>query len=438
MASSDDPAREAGSSGVAGSSPGPSAGPAPGPASALPIEFGDVAAARERAKGHLQRTPQARSAALSQLTGAEVTVKFENLQFTASFKERGALNRLLLLSPEERARGVVTVSAGNHAQAVARHAGALGIKASVVMPTTTVLTKVERTRVLGATVVLEGESFEEAALVADRLAALEGLTLVHPYDDPSVIAGQGTLAIEMLEDDPGLEVIVVPVGGGGLIAGVATAVRHLAPHVEVVGVQSERYCGMAAALQGRPAGSGGATVADGIAVGRPGALALQVAGALVDELLVVGEAAIERAIGAYLELEKVLAEGAGAVPLAALMEHPRRFVGRRVGLVLSGGNIDLRPLADVVLRDLARSVRLAWVRMEVPDLPCNLAAVAGIVAQSGANIVDVVHRRHHTSVAPRGTEIDLQLETNGPEHLQAVVSGLGAAGLAVRVLAPEG
>lgn len=430
MVSPDDPARVAGSSDV----PEPSPGPAP----ALPIDFGDVAAARERGRGRLLRTPQARSATLSQLTGAEVTVKFENLQFTASFKERGALNRLLLLSPEERARGVVAVSAGNHAQAVARNAGALGIRASVVMPTTTPLTKVERTRVLGATVVLEGETFEEANRAAERLAAVEGQTLIHPYNDPAVMAGQGTLAIEMLEDDPGLEVIVVPVGGGGLIAGVATAVRHLAPDVEVVGVQSERFCGMAAALHGRASGSGGPTVADGIAVGRPGALALQVAGALVDEILVVGEAAIERAIGAYLELEKVVAEGAGAVPLAAVMEHPRRFAGRRVGLVLSGGNIDLRLLADVVLRDLARSVRLAWVRLEVPDLPGTLASLAGIVGRSGANIVDVVHRRHHTSVAPRGTAIDLQLETNGPEHLQAVVGGLRAAGFAVQVLAPEG
>jgi threonine dehydratase len=430
MDPSDDPAPRAGSFGRAGPS---GAGP-----TGLPIDFADVAAARERERERLPRTPQARSATLSQLTGAEVTVKFENLQFTASFKERGALNRLLLLTPEERVRGVVTVSAGNHAQAVARHAAALGIRASVVMPTTTPLTKVERTRVLGATAVLEGETFEEAAAAARRMAALDGQLLVHPYDDPAVMAGQGTLAIEMLEDDPDLEVIVVPVGGGGLLAGVATAVRHLAPHVEVVGVQSERYCGMAAALLGRPPGSGGPTVADGIAVGRPGDLALQVARALVDEILVVGEAAIERAIGAYLELEKVVAEGAGAIPLAALMEHRRRFAGRRVGLVLSGGNIDLRMLADVVLRDLARLVRLAWVRLEVPDLPGTLAVLAGIVARSGANIVEVIHRRHHTSLAPRGTEVDLQLETNGPEHLQAVVSELRTAGFAVRVPSAEG
>jgi threonine dehydratase len=428
MAPPDDPACRAGPSGRGSSNPS---------GAGLPIGFADIAEAREREGGRL-RTPQAHSATLSRLTGAEITVKFENLQFTASFKERGALNRLLLLTGEERARGVVTVSAGNHAQAVARHAAALGIRASVVMPTTTPLTKVERTRVLGATAVLEGDTFEEASAAAERLAALDGQTLIHPYNDPAVMAGQGTLAIEMLEDDPGLEVIVVPVGGGGLLAGVATAVHHLSPDVDVVGVQSERYCGMAAALLGRPSGSGGPTVADGIAVGKPGALALQVARALVDEILVVGEAAIERAIGAYLELEKVVAEGAGAIPLAAVMEHRHRFAGRRVGLVLSGGNIDLRLLADVVLRDLARSARLAWVRLEVPDLPGTLALLAGIVARGGANIVEVVHRRHHTSLAPRGTEVDLQLETNGPEHLQAVVSGLRAAGFAATTVSAEG
>jgi threonine dehydratase len=402
----------------------------------LPIAFADVEAAARRLSSHLGRTPQSASQTLSRETGAEVTVKFENLQFTASFKERGALNKMLLMDDDERARGVMAVSAGNHAQGVARHAAALGIPATVVMPSTTPVTKINRTRVLGARLVLEGETFEEAFALGEAIAAKEGLIMIHPYDDPAVMAGQGTVGIEMLEDDPSLEVLVVPIGGGGLISGIATAARTLAPNIEIVGVQSELYAGMAAYLKDDPsiAGAGGPTVAEGIAVREPGTLSRVVVQALVDDVIVVPETAIETAIGVYLEVEKVLAEGAGAAPLAALMEDPDRFAGRRVGLVLSGGNLDLRFLADVILRDLARSGQLCWIRLEIPDRPGALARVTSTVAHAGANIVDVIHRRHGASVSSRGTGIDLHLETNGRDHLDSIISALEADGFTCVVI----
>jgi threonine dehydratase len=397
----------------------------------LPVGLADVEAAARRLSGRVVRTPQARSQTLSKVTGAQVTVKFENLQFTASFKERGALNRMLLLDRDERSRGVIAVSAGNHAQGVARHAAALGIPATVVMPRTTPVVKVNRTLALGARVRLEGDTFECAMARGESIAADEGMVLIHPYDDAAVIAGQGTVASEMLDEDPSLEAIIVPVGGGGLIAGVATAVRDLAPHVEIVGVQSELYSGMAASVFGAHRGAGGPTVAEGIAVREPGEIPRQIIEALVDDVVVVPEVAIERAIGAYLDVEKVLAEGAGSASLAALMEYPDRFANRRVGLILSGGNIDLRFLADVILRDLTRAGQLGWLRLQGPDLPGTLARITGIVAEAGANIVEVVHRRHGSSLASRGAEVSLHLETNGSDHLSTVVSALAAAGYPV-------
>jgi len=395
------------------------------------VTFADVEAAEARLRGKLVPTPLAWSQTLSAMTGAHVTLKFENLQFTASFKERGALNRLLLLSDDERRRGVIAVSAGNHAQGVARHGALLGIPVTIVMPETVAATKMERTRALGADVVCVGSTLEEAMEVGTSRAVAQGLTMIHPYDDPAVIAGQGTVAIEILRDDPATEVLLVPVGGGGLIAGVATAVKHLSPAVEVVGVQSEHYAGMAAALTGAAAGDGGPSVADGIAVREPGALPLAIARALVDDVVTVSEESIETAIGTYLEVEKVLAEGAGAAPLAALLEHPERFGGRHVALIVSGGNIDLRYLADVIVRDLHRSGRLVWLHLEVLDSPGTLAQVSKAIASCHVNILQVVHRRYGATLPSKGAFLDVYVETTGSEQLDEVVSLLSGLGYAV-------
>lgn len=399
---------------------------------ALPVMAADVDAAAERVAEHLAPTPVTASPALDSITGTDVTVKLENLQRTGSFKERGACNRMLLLDDAARARGVIAMSAGNHGQALAFHAARLGVPCTVVMPEHAPFVKVVRTEALGARVVQHGANLTEARQHADRLAGDEGLTYVSPYDDPAVIAGQGTLALELLQECPDLDVLVVPVGGGGLLAGVAVAARALAPKVELIGVQAATCASMVAALEGRPFEPGD-TVADGIAVREPGTITLPIIESLVDEVMTVSEAAIEAAISSYLEVARVVAEGAGAASLAAVLEHPARFHGRRVGLVLSGGNVDTRLLASVIMRSLARSGRLTRVSVEIPDVPGSLAAVTAIVAEAGANIIEVSHRRDIPTVELKGARLELVVETRDREHLDDLRAALERGGSDVSV-----
>ncbi|MPY96362.1 MAG: threonine ammonia-lyase [Acidimicrobiia bacterium] len=398
------------------------------------VDIEDVLAAR-RIADLVERTPSARSRTLSAITGAEVVVKFENLQFTGSFKDRGAANRLLALDKGQRRRGVVAASAGNHAQGVAYHAQRLGIPATIVMPVTAPLTKVANTAQLGATVVQHGATVSEAASVVEGLLA-EGLTLVHPYDDPLVVAGQGTVGLELLADHPDLDVVVVPVGGGGLCTGVALAAAGIAPRCRVLGVQTERYPHLVCELEGRPVPpqAPGTSLADGIAVKAPGAIALHQLPRLGVDLVTVPESRIEEAVGLLLEVEKTVAEGAGAVPLAALLEYPGRFGGLRVGLVLSGGNIDPRLLASVVLRSLVRQGRLTRMRVETDDLPGSLGRIATAVGDAGGNLVEVVHERLLGGVPARRVDIDLLVETLDRAHLERVVQALRDLAHTVEIL----
>jgi threonine dehydratase len=397
----------------------------------LPVTAADVERAAERIRGAVVETPTTISRTLSEITGAEVWLKFENLQFTASFKERGACNFLLQLSPDERARGVVAASAGNHAQGVAYHARRLGIAATIVMPRATPFAKVSGTERLGARIVLEGDGFEEALAVAQRITAETGAKLVPPFDDPRIIAGQGTVALEMLDAAPDLDVLVVPVGGGGLISGMAIAAKDRRPGIDVVGVQSETYPSMAAALGTHAPPAGGPTVAEGIAVVEAADLTTDIVRALVDDVLVVPEDALEQAVALALEIEKVVVEGAGVAGLAAVLTNPARFHGRKVGLVLTGGNIDLRVLSSVILRALARSGRLVRLRIEVADRPGVLAAVAHVMADHGANIVDVEHRRDLPGVALKSTLLEVAVETRDAAHSDELVRALERHGFAV-------
>lgn len=398
----------------------------------LAVTWDDVVAAEARTKGAVSRTPSAHSRTLSQVLGCHVVVKFENLQFTAAFKERGALNKLLLLSDDDRARGVVAMSAGNHAQAVAYHAQRLGIDAMIVMPANTPFVKVQRTRELGARVVVAGTGLAEAELEVGRIMQSEGRICVHPYDDPAVIAGQGTCAVELLHDHPDLETLVVPVGGGGLLGGTAVAARQLRPDIELVGVQAERYPAMASAFhdseQTPTALAGGMTLADGIAAPRPGTLTVPILRALVDDIVTVSEVDIEAGINLLLEIEKVVSEGAGAAGIAALVANPERFAGRRVGVLLTGGNIDPRLLASVIMRGLIRNRRLSRLHIELPDIPGALGEVSTIVGESGANIVEVLHQRMFVDVSARSAEIDLTIETLDREHVARVVAALERRG----------
>ncbi|MDQ1468153.1 MAG: threonine dehydratase [Actinomycetota bacterium] len=393
----------------------------------------DVAAAAERIRGAVVETPCSPSRTLSAITGAEIVLKFENFQYTASFKERGARNFLLALDAEQRAKGVVAASAGNHAQGVAHHARLLGIDATIVMPETTPFTKITRTETLGARVVLTGATLSEATAEAHALAAHTGATLVPAFDDIAIVAGQGTVALEMLAARPDLEVLVVPVGGGGLIAGMAVAVKSARPDVEIVGVQSERYAAMVRTLGATAEPPGGTTVAEGIAVTDPGRITVEITAALVDELLVVREESIEEAISLYLEIEKVVVEGAGAASLAAVLEHRARFAGRRVGLVVSGGNIDLRVLSSVILRALARSGRLVRLRLRLMDQPGQLASVATIIGEAGGNIIDVSHHRDLPGVPLKDAVLEVSLETRDRAHADAIVAALRENGLIVTV-----
>jgi threonine dehydratase len=397
----------------------------------LPVVFADVETAAAALAGEVVRTPTLHSRTLSAITGAELWLKFENLQYTGSFKDRGALWRLLQLSPEERERGVVAMSAGNHAQGVAYHATRLGIPTTIVMPRSTPNVKVANTETLGARVVLHGDDLAEATAEAERLAAAHGLVWVAPFDDPHVIAGQGTVALEMLADAPDLDAVIVPVGGGGLIAGMAVVAAQLRPRLEVIGVQTELYPSMHNALEGGGAIPGGSTIAEGIAVTRPGALTEPCVRALVHDVVTVPEASIEEAVNLLLEIEKTVAEGAGAAGLAAVLADPSRFKDRKIGLVVSGGNIDTRLLASVILRGLVRSGRLSRLSVEVSDAPGSLSRVTGIIGGLGGNIVEVAHQRLFSDLSVKSTALELALETRDAVHADRIVEALEAAGYRV-------
>ncbi len=396
----------------------------------LPISFTDVQTAAARIVGGVSHTPTLYAQTLSQLLGCELWLKFENLQFTASFKERGALNKLLCLSAEEKQRGVIAMSAGNHAQGVAYHAKRLGIPATIVMPRFTPQVKVRNTQSHGAKVVLHGDTLVEAGVHARELANQYQYVFVHPYDDALIIAGQGTIGLEMLTDRPELDVLVVPVGGGGLISGIAVAAKHLKPSIEIYGVESERYPALAQRRAGQPIVTGGDTIAEGIAVRDIGALALEITQALVSDVLVVSESAIELAIVRLLEIEKTVVEGAGAAGLAAIDVHRARFAGKRVGVVLCGGNIDSRMLASVLLRALAHDGRLMRLRLQIPDVSGSLVKVLTHVAESGGNLIDVKHERLFGDISAKATEVELTVEARDGTHADALIAQLKASGYA--------
>jgi threonine dehydratase len=393
------------------------------------VTLADIEAAAARLAGQVLDTPCVESRTLSQIVGAQVFLKFENLQFTASFKERGALNKLAtLVAGDEPIRGVVAASAGNHAQGVAHHAQRLGLRAVIVMPQHTPTVKVERTRGFGAEVVLHGETFDAARDHALALADREGLVFVHPFDDPLVVAGQGTIGLEMLRAQPDLDTLLIAVGGGGLISGIATAVRALKPGIEIVGVQTSRFPAMVNAVKGTSHPQGAGTIAEGIAVGRPGLLTERLVKQRVDDLLLVDEGDIEQAVLMLLEIEKTVVEGAGAAGLAALLRHPARFAGRKVGLVLCGGNIDPLLLAGIIERGMVRAGRLARIRVAARDTPGVLARITAVVAAAGANIDEVHHQRAFSTLSAQNVEVELVLQTRNPGHVGEVIAALQGAG----------
>jgi threonine dehydratase len=394
----------------------------------MSVTLQDIRAAAEALRDSIVRTPCLHSRTLSAITGAQVYLKFENHQFTASFKERGALNKLLSLPPEQRARGVVAASAGNHAQGVAYHARRLGIPAVIVMPRYTPGVKVVHTRGHGAEVILHGEVFDDAKAHARELAQQRGLTVVHPYDDEKVIAGQGTIALEMLESWPDLDVLIVPIGGGGMISGMAIAARSLRPQIEIIGAEAVRFPSMYCAVKNVQREFGTTTIADGIAVKEPGALTLPIVRELVSDIQLVDEGDIEQAVVLLLEVEKTVVEGAGAVGLATLLANRTRFEGRKVGLVLCGGNIDPLMLADIIERGMVRTGRLTRLTVELRDLPGALARVTAILAEQNANIEEIFHQRAFTNLPVQTAEVDFVLETRDREHVQQVIHALGAGG----------
>jgi threonine dehydratase len=389
-----------------------------------------IESARRTIVGHVLRTPMLPAPRLSALTGAEVFVKYENLQVTNSFKERGARVKLEALTAPERARGVIAMSAGNHAQAVAYHAARLRIPACVVMPVGTPFVKIAATKAHGAEVVLDGESIADAQLRAEQLARERDLTWVHPYDDPHVIAGQGTVALEMLEEVPSLDVLVVPIGGGGLISGIAIAAKAVRPSIEIIGAESALYPSFWNALRGENRPLGGATLAEGIAVKNVGGLTLPIVRELVSAIVLVDEVQIERAVNAYLTLQKTMAEGAGAAGLAAMLAEPRRFAGRKIGLVLCGGNIDPRILSSIVVRGLERDDRIVSFRLTISDQPGMLGQIATILGKLGANILAVDHKRLFLDVPAKGARLDVTVETRNGAHAEDILAALVAAGFA--------
>ncbi len=395
------------------------------------VTLADIERAAAVIGGHVDTTPCDRTYSLSQDLGAEIWLKFENLQFTASYKERGALNRLAALSEAERQRGVIAMSAGNHAQGVSYHAGRLGIPATIVMPKGTPAVKAENTKRWGARVILEGATLEDAARFARDYGEEHGLVFVHPFNDPLVIAGQGTVGLEMLSEVPELDVLIVPVGGGGLIGGIATAAKAIKPGIEVIGVEAALYPSMYNVIKGTQLPARGDTLAEGIAVVHPGEIAAGLIRDYVDDIVLVGETDLERATFALLMIEKTVVEGAGAAGLAAMMADRARWKGRKVGLVLTGGNIDPRLLASVLTRELAREGRLSRLTIDIPDRPGELSRVSGVLGEAGANIVEVYHQRVFTDLPARGTELNLVIETRDRSHLEGVLAQLDAAGYRV-------
>lgn len=395
----------------------------------MKITIDDIKAAQKRIEGKVKRTPMEYSRTLSEITGAQVWVKFENAQFTAAFKERGALNRLLSLNEDERKRGVIAMSAGNHAQGVAFHAARLGIPATIVMPVGTPFTKVEHTRRHGATVIIHGQNLVEATDYAQELCQRDNLTFVHPYDDALIIAGQGTIGIEMLEDAPDLDCIVVSVGGGGLIAGVAVAAKAMKPSIEIIGVEPSMYPSMDAAMrQKTDVVCDGQTIAEGIAVKNVGVLTLEIVNELVSEVLPVEEDVMEQAITLFCNVEKTIAEGAGAAGLAALLAYPERFKDKKVGIILSGGNIDPRLLASVLTRSLVREQRIVRLRIIGDDRPGLLALVSRVIGEAGGNIIEVAHNRLALDVPAKGAEFDIMVESRDANHTQEIIEALTKVG----------
>ncbi|HEV7997635.1 MAG TPA: threonine ammonia-lyase [Stellaceae bacterium] len=402
----------------------------------LPVTIADIRRAASAIAGAVARTPTIAAPALSEIAGCDIHLKLETLQRTGSFKERGALNKLLTLSPAQRRAGVVAMSAGNHAQGVAYHARRLEIPATIVMPEGSPFTKIERTEALGATVVLKGDSLATAREAAEGLGRQHGLAFIHPYDDLAVIAGQGTIALELLADQPDLDALVVPIGGGGLISGIAVAAKALNPAIAIVGVQSTLYPSMHRLMRGEEPGPPvqAATLAEGIAVKEPGRLTRRIVEALVSDILLVDEAMLEDAVEILLHQQKLVVEGAGAAGVAAILAAPERFSGARVGIVLSGGNIDVRLLASILMRGLVHEGRLVRLRAELPDMPGALSRVSGIIGEHAGNIVEVHHQRlfHDTSV--KRAELDVVVETQNRRHVETLIAALNAAGFPTRLL----
>jgi threonine dehydratase len=397
----------------------------------MSLSLADVRAAAAQLEGKVEKTPCRLSRTLSEITGAEIYLKFENLQYTASFKDRGSLVKLLSLPDDERRNGVIAMSAGNHAQGVAFHASQLGVPATIVMPEGTPNIKIRQTELLGATVVVKGETVDESADVARQLEKTGGLTFIHPFDDVHVIAGQGTVGLEILEAVPDLECLIVPVGGGGLISGIAIAAKELSPNIEIVGVETEVYPSVYNAVAGDNRPIGGQTIADGIAVKKPGGLTVPIIRDMVSDIITVPESEIENAINMLIAIEKTVVEGAGAVGLAAVLANQDRFIGRKVGLVLSGGNIDTRMLASILMRGLIREGRIARIRLEIPDRPGTLAEISGIIGKAGGNILEVQHQRMFIDVPAKLAELEFIIECRDDDHVARVIEQLRGADFAV-------
>jgi threonine dehydratase len=397
----------------------------------LPVTVDDILAARTRIAGAIVKTPTLISQTFSDMLGCKVYLKFENLQFTAAYKERGALNRLLQLDDASKAKGVIGASAGNHAQGLAYHGKRLGVPVTIVMPTTTPIVKITQTRSHGATVVQYGEKFDDAYAHARKLEVEQGLTFVHPFDEPDIMAGQGTVALEMLEDAPEIDTLVIPIGGGGLFSGMATAARAMKPDIRLIGVQAELYPSMYDFIKGADLACDGDTLAEGIAVKQPGEITRRFVERLADDIVLVSERRLEEAVSLLLQIEKTVVEGAGAAGLAALLSHREQFAGRNVGLILTGGNIDTRLLANVLLRDLARSGRLARLRIILQDRPGALYHVARIFNQEAVNILELSHQRIFTNLPAKGLSLDVECETRDGGHLERLIAALREAGYEV-------
>ena len=395
----------------------------------------DIRRAAAAIKGHVVRTPFVSAPRLAKQLGlASLRLKLENQQFTGSFKDRGAYYKLRSLSPEDAKRGVIAMSAGNHAQGVAYHAERLGIPATIVMPEGTPFTKIERTASFGPRVILKGDSIDAAAVYARELAAAENLVFVHPYDDPHIVAGQGTIGLEIMEDDPELDFLVIPIGGGGLIGGISTAVKAIDPKIDIYGVESDLYPSMHHAINEIPPANGGQTLADGIAVKSPGALTRAIVEANVREVLLVDEMTVERAVGTLIETQRIVAEGAGAAGLAAIMRHPAAFKGCRVGIVIGGGNIDSRLLSQILMRTLVLDGRMATLRIEIVDQPGVMSTLTRVIGQAGGNIMDITHHRLFVDLPVKRAEIDVLLETRNAKHVAEIIDLLDESGFSTRRL----